>query len=105
MVWVPEPISEILSRVLGGFSRHHDSRLDQIAHQLNRMENHMSDLNDAVADLTTSTATVNAKIDDLLTKITAPSTSDADVKAAVAQIRTLIQQNTDEMAKVAAAGD
>ena len=79
-------------------------------HKLNRiLENQetmmaaLDDLKSAIADLTTELTANNAEIETLLTKITAPGTSDADVAAAVASIRGLISDNTAEVAKAKAA--
>src|SRR5450631_1153369 len=63
----------------------------------------IDDLKAALADLATELASNNAEIETLLTKITAPQTSDADVAAAVAQIRSLISDNKTEVAKAQAA--
>lgn len=62
----------------------------------------VDDLKLAIADLTTQLNTNNAAIEVLLTKIVATGTSDADVEAAVSQIRDLIASNTAEVAKVPA---
>jgi hypothetical protein len=53
--------------------------------------------------LATELTTNNAEIETLLTKITATGTSDADVEAAVTQIRSLITDNAAEVAKAQAA--
>lgn len=63
----------------------------------------VDDLKAAIADLATELADNNAEIETLLTKITAPGTSDADVAAAVAQIRGLIVDNKAEVDKAKAA--
>ena len=63
----------------------------------------IDDLKAALADLATELASNNAEIETLLTKITAPQTTDADVAAAVAQIRSLISDNKTEVAKAQAA--
>jgi hypothetical protein len=68
-----------------------------------RMEKIMSDLTDAVDALDAALTKNNAEIETLLTKITAPATTDAEVAAAVARIRTLTAANTDEVAKAQAA--
>lgn len=60
----------------------------------------LTDLQSAVADLATQLAANNTAIDNLLTKITAPGTSDADVEAVVSQIRSLITANQAEIAKI-----
>lgn len=59
----------------------------------------IDDLKAAITDLTTALADNNAEIETLLTKISAPSATDADIAAAVTQIRSLIQDNTTEVAK------
>jgi len=77
-----------------------------LAHIINNQEKIMSDLTDlqsAIADLSTALATNNAEIDTLLTKITAPGVSSADVQAAVTSIRGLITTNAAEVAKAQAA--
>lgn len=61
------------------------------------------DLKSAIADLATELADNNAEIEALLTKITAPGTSDADVEAAVQSIRDLITTNKAEVDKAKAA--
>lgn len=61
------------------------------------------DLKAAVADLATSVAANNTEIETLLTKITTPGVSPADVQAAVSSIRALIKTNADELAKAQAA--
>lgn len=75
-----------------------------------RLDKHMEtivaavdDLKAAIADLATELADNNAEIETLLTKITTPGTSDADVAAAVASIRGLISDNKAEVDKAKAA--
>ena len=63
----------------------------------------LSDLQSAIADLSTALTANNAEIETLLTKIVATGTSDADVEAAVTQIRALIASNASEVAKATAA--
>lgn len=63
----------------------------------------LTDLQSAIADLSTALTANNAEIEVLLTKITAPGTSDADVEAAVTAIRGLITTNAAEVAKAQAA--
>lgn len=63
----------------------------------------LDDLKSAIADLGTQLTANNAEIDTLLTKITAPGTSDADVAAAVQSIRDLTAANKAEVDKAAAA--
>ena len=66
----------------------------------------VDDLKAAITDLATELSDNNAEIETLLTKITsggAGGTSDADVAAAVAQIRSLISDNKTEVAKARAA--
>lgn len=65
-----------------------------------RLMSALTDLQSAIADLQTQLAANNAAIDGLLSTITAPGTSDADVEAAVTQIRTIIDANKAELAKV-----
>jgi len=61
------------------------------------------DLKQAIADLTTQLTANTAEIEDLLTKITTPGVSSADVQSAVASIRALIKSNQDEIDKSNAA--
>lgn len=63
----------------------------------------VDDLKAAIADLATELADNNAEIEVLLTKITTPGTSDADVATAVATIRSLISDNKAEVDKAKAA--
>lgn len=63
----------------------------------------LTDLQAAIADLTTALAANNAEIDTLLTKIATPGTSDADIAAATQSIRDLITANTAEVDKAKAA--
>lgn len=79
------------------------SKLDSIIKTQEALVAAADDLKAAIADLTTELTTNNAEIETLLTKITATGTSDADVAAAVAQIRSLITDNTAEVAKAKAA--
>lgn len=61
----------------------------------------LDDLKSAVADLSAQMTANNAAIDGLLGKVTAPGASDADIEAAVTDIRKLIDANKTELAKVA----
>ena len=61
------------------------------------------DLKQAIADLSTQLTANTAEIEDLLTKITTPGVSSADVQSAVASIRALIKSNQDEIDKSNAA--
>jgi chromosome segregation ATPase len=63
----------------------------------------LDDLKSAIADLAAELADNNAEIETLLTKITTPGTSDADVQAAVTSIRALIADNKTEVDKAKAA--
>ena len=63
----------------------------------------LTDLQSAIADLSAALTANNAEIDTLLTKITATGTSDADVEAAVTQIRALIATNAAEVTKATTA--
>ena len=74
-----------------------------IIEQQEKIMSALTDLQSAIKDLATELADNNAEIETLLTKITASGTSDADVAAAVASIRGLIKDNTDEVAKARAA--
>lgn len=75
--------------------------------KLNRMEKRimsaLDDLKSAIADLATQLAANNAEIDALLTKISTPGTSDADIAAAVQSIRDLTAANATEVDKAKAA--
>ena len=68
-----------------------------------RLMSALTDLQAAIADLATQLASNNAEIDTLLTKITTPGTSDADIAAATASIRDLIAANKTEVDKAVAA--
>ena len=63
----------------------------------------IDDLKAAIADLATQLAANNTEIDLLLTKITTPGTSDADIAAAVQSIHDLTAANKAEVDKAAAA--
>ena len=63
----------------------------------------IDDLKAAIADLATQLAANNTEIDLLLTKITTPGTSDADIAAAVQSIRDLTAATKAEVDKAAAA--
>lgn len=57
--------------------------------QLEIIMSALSDLKDAISELTTTVQDSNAEIETLLTKITTPGTSDADIAAAVQSIKDL----------------
>lgn len=78
-------------------------RLDSNHKLMERIVAAIDDLKAAIADLATELADNNAEIETLLTKITTPGTSDADVAAAVASIRRLISDNKAEVDKAKAA--
>jgi chromosome segregation ATPase len=80
-----------------------ENKLDTQNPKLEKIMSALTDLMAALADLGTALTANNAEIDLLLTKITATGTSDADVEAAVTQIRTLIATNAAEVAKAQAA--
>jgi hypothetical protein len=63
----------------------------------------LTDLQSAVTDLTTELASNNAEIVTLLTKITTPGVSSADVQTAVAAIRVLITDNQKAVSDAQAA--
>lgn len=63
----------------------------------------IDDLKAAIAELTAELSDNNAEIETLLTKITAPGTSDADIAAAVQSIRDLTAANKSEVDKAKAA--
>ena len=60
----------------------------------------IDDLRSAITDLSAQLDANNAAIDALLTKITTPGSSDADVESAVTSIRSLISANQAELAKI-----
>lgn len=74
-----------------------------LAKEMQRMATALDDLKQAITDLSTQIDTNNAEIETLLTKITAPGTSDADVQAAVQQIRDITARNKAEVDKAVAA--
>jgi len=59
----------------------------------------LTDLQDSLAALATTVSSTTSEIETLLGKITAPGTSDADIEAAVAQIKSLTQTLNDEVTK------
>lgn len=77
--------------------------LTHISKQLEHVMSANDDLKAAIADLGTQLAANSAEIDLLLTKITTPGTSDADVAIAVQAIRDLTTANKAEIAKAQAA--
>jgi hypothetical protein len=71
-----------------------------LAHIITNQEKIMSDLTDlqsAVADLATDLTANNAEIATLLTKITTPGVSSADIQTNVAAIRALIATNAQSV--------
>ena len=60
----------------------------------------LSDLQASIADLGTAVTAATAGIDKLLATIVAPGTSDADVEAAVTQIKSLTAGINAEVAKI-----
>jgi chromosome segregation ATPase len=76
-----------------------DDKLDAITATMEKMMSALTDLKAALDDLANQLVVNNAEIETLLTKITTPGTSDADVEAAVTQIRSLIADNATEVAK------
>ena len=77
--------------------------LKQLLHNQERTMAAIDDLKAAIADLATQLAANNTEIDALLTKITTPGTSDADIAAAVQSIRDLTTANKAEVDKAVAA--
>lgn len=79
----------------------------QITHLLVHMEKRLmaaiDDLKSAIADLSAQLASNNAEIETLLTRITTPGTSDADIAAAAQSIRDLTASNKAEVDKAVAA--
>jgi chromosome segregation ATPase len=87
-----------------------ESKLDQNSRDLQQvltMEKSamaaLTDLQSALTDLAASVASGNAEIETLLGKIVNPGTSDADIEAAVASIRSIIASQNAEVAKAQAA--
>ncbi len=92
-------------------------QFDAIRHHLQHIENELKvqramlekimsaedDLTAAINDLTAAVTASNAEIETLLTKITTPGVTDAQVAAHVAAIRALITTSADEVAKAQAA--
>jgi len=76
---------------------------DLITETRNDIMSALDDLKSALNDLASELADNNAEIEALLSKITTPGTSDADVAAAVQQIRGLIADNKAEVDKAKAA--
>lgn len=73
---------------------------------LNTLEKIMpaiDDLKSAIADLATELADNNAEIEALLTKISTPGATEADIAAATQSIRDLISANKAEVDKAKAA--
>ena len=98
--------SETMHRIIDFLKRQYDETPRWALRFIENQEKIMTaltDLQSAIADLTTALTTNNAEIETLLTKITAPGTSDADVEAAVTSIRALIATNATEVAKAQAA--
>lgn len=63
----------------------------------------LDDLKSAITDLGAQFTANNAEIETLLTRITTPGTSDADIAAATQSIRDLITANKAEVDKATAA--
>lgn len=59
----------------------------------------LSDLQDAIAGLSSQVTAAIAEIENLLSTIVAPGTSDADVEAAAASIKTITTALKDEVTK------
>jgi len=94
MSWESEQF-DVIERRLHGV----ENKLDAILETQERIMSALTDLQAALTDLGTALTANNAEIDLLLTKITNPGTSDADVEAAVTSIRGLIAANATEVAK------
>lgn len=96
-----DQLEDKLNRLLD--QRHEPTQIEHLFKHLEKViMSAKDDLNAAIADLSIQIDTNNAEIETLLTKIlNAPAggTSDADIADAVAQIRTLIQKNKDEVTK------
>jgi len=92
-------IEQKLDRVLGAL-KSVQTKEDKIMSALTDLQAVVSDLADAVTALTASVTSGVAEIETLLGKITASGTSDADVEAAVAQVRTIIDGIKSQAAAV-----
>ena len=79
------------------------SIINALKHLEHRLMAAIDDLKSAINDLSTQLAANNAEIETLLTKITTPGTSDADIAAAVQSIRDLTAANKTEVDKATAA--
>lgn len=103
MVWVPESIAYVLSRLLDG---HRDHLSQRITHMEHRIMAAIDDLKQAIADLATALTDNTNEIEVLLQKIATSQagTPDADIQSAVSQIRGLIAQNKTEVDKAKAVG-
>ncbi len=80
-----------------------ENKLDLLLARSKHIMSALTDLQASVADLGTAVTANTAEIDRLLTKITAPGTSDADVEAAVESIKSLTAGINAEVAKSQAA--
>lgn len=98
MSWESEQFEAIRSHL-----RSIEHKLDAQSSKQDKIMSALSDLQAAIVDLGTALTANNAEIDLLLTKITSPGTSDADIAAAVTSIRGLITTNAAEVAKAQAA--
>jgi len=78
----------------------HNRELRSLNRKVDILMAAIDDLRSAIADLGTQLDANNAAIDALLTKITTPGSSDADVESAVTSIRSLISANQAELAKI-----
>ena len=94
---------KLFKQITGFIKRQYDQQPPWAKQMETKIMTALTDLQSAIADLSTALTANNAEIDALLTKITATGTSDADVEAAVASIRPLIASNTAEVSKAVAA--
>lgn len=67
-------------------------KLDVVIRRMERLMALVDDLKTAITDLTSETTRIASEIDQLITKIGAPGTSDADVQAAIDQVKGLTGQ-------------
>lgn len=75
----------------------------RLGHMEHKLMAAIDDLKSAISDLSTALADNNAEIDKLLTQISAPDATDAEIAAATQSIRDLISANQSEVAKARAA--
>lgn len=96
-----DQLEDKLNRLLD--QRHEPTQIEHLFKHLEKtIMAAIDDLKAAIADLSTQIDTNNAEIETLLTKITTPGTSDADIAAAVQSIRDITAKNKAEVDKAVA---